>query len=153
MTDDPSTSSNRIKTVCGIAFTLLATAAGLTYLWHAQREDLPGPLAGDDAHLLDFMHASRAREAREWLAGNPARSIAGLSREQSARFIDRLYEIGAKRVIAYGGQMSLTVIVELPDGAAPRKMLFDWHNSHNSGPLAPAARDVGQRYLLVGLKL
>jgi len=152
-TTEEQTHSGRVKTIAGVVITLLATGAGLIYLWHYNNKQFPGPLAGDDAELLEFMHDSDAREARQWLKERDARSLLGMSRDQSTRFIDQLYELGAKRVIAYGGQVSATVIVELPDAKSQRTALFDFQNRRGMSGLAPIASDIGQRYLLVGLKV
>lgn len=137
------------KIITGVLVTVLGTGAGLWYLFYGQ-SDLPGPLAGDDVRLLSFLRENQATEARQWLNAYDGRQMAGMTREQAFRHIDHLYELGAQRVLAYGGQVSVSLVIQMPDDPQRRKELFAWHRQNNTGIVAPPAVDVGQRYLLVG---
>lgn len=73
-----------------------------------------------------------------------------MTREQADALADRLYEMGAKQVLAFGGVMTMSFAVELPDDKEKRKAIFDWYKRKYEGEFqSNRQRDEGQKYLLV----
>jgi DNA-directed RNA polymerase subunit RPC12/RpoP len=115
-----------------------------------------GPALGDDREVRAMIKDDGATELKQWLKEGNTRMVTGMTREQADGLADRLYEMGAKKVIAFGGVMTMTIAVELPDAAVPenkdkRKAIFDWYKRkyEETLPVASRKRDVGQQWLLV----
>ena len=74
-----------------------------------------------------------------------------MTRQQAEGLADRLYGMGAVKIYAFGGVMSLSFAIELPDDKDKRAAIFDWYHRKYEENLSVAerVRDVGQKYLLV----
>ena len=114
------------------------------------------PALGDDREVRAMIKDDGATELKQWLKEGNTRMVTGMTREQADGLADRLYDMGAKKVIAFGGVMTMTIAVELPDAAVPenkdkRKAIFDWYKRkyQENTPIASRKRDVGQQWLLV----
>jgi hypothetical protein len=96
-------------------------------------------------------------EAREWLKGEPGRTIYNLG-DQAAPTVESLYTMGAAKVSCGataegdGGKIATMVVVELPAEPEARAKLIDWANTTDkklNGEDAEAIKDVGQKYVTV----
>ena len=83
----------------------------------------------------------------------PGRILSGMTTSQAKRQVDAWYNMGAVKVYAFGGMMTLSVALELPKDPAKRQKLFDWVNDWNTRQFIARVNDVGQNYLLVRLHL
>lgn len=113
------------------------------------------PALGEDADVEQMMRDENGTEVRAWLADRRGRMLSGMTDTQAEHRIDDWYNMGATKVYAFGGTLSMTVALELPANPAKRKALFDWVNHWHQdmpNPIPPMS-DVGQKYLLVRLKL
>jgi len=113
------------------------------------------PALGDDARVGEWINEYGRTEAREWLGEGARHDIIGAawSREKAIAHINQWYDMGAKSVLAFGGIVVRTFVIELPDSPAKRKPFFDfaaqWQEAHH--PDQPSPRDVGQRFLVIEL--
>ena len=96
-------------------------------------------------------------EAREWLKGEPGRTIYNLG-DQAAPTVESLYAMGATKVSCGataegdGGKIAVLVVVELPADPDARAKLIDWANTTDkklNGEDAEVIKDVGQKYVTV----
>ncbi|HZZ42931.1 MAG TPA: hypothetical protein VFE58_08325 [Tepidisphaeraceae bacterium] len=113
----------------------------------------PPPSLGEDADVEKMIQEDNGTEARQWLADQHGRMLSGMNDNQAKYHIDEWYKMGATKVYAFGGGLSLSVALELPANPAQRKTLFDWVNQWHQGSHTPPMTDVGQKYLLVRLRL
>lgn len=146
--EDPPKSKAKIG--LGIGALLLCGGVGIWVLIH-NRSDLPEPVAGNDAGIVEVLQESHAVEIRKWFNLYGDRALLGMSREQSERFANQLYDAGAQRVWATSGLVSMVVVIQLPDDAQRRKQVFESAKPVRRAYIALPASDVGQRYLLVQL--
>lgn len=156
--DDGASGTNPEMRKLTVQASVLAVLFGLIVggVWAFKQFSPSGaPKLGDDAAIESRLRSEMATEAREWLTANDRRMMGGMNERQSTAFIDRLYNMGATKVLTSGGVMTLWVAVELPADAEKRKALFEWTNNwHSENNLrAQPTPDVGQRYLEVRLKL
>lgn len=114
-----------------------------------------GPQLGEDATVEAKIADEYGTEAREWLNGRKGRMLGGWNENQSEFNINNWYNLGAKKVYAFGGLMTLAVAIEMPiTDQDKRKALIDWANKfHEERPDIPQFKDEGQKYLLIRLKL
>ncbi|HEU4388969.1 MAG TPA: hypothetical protein VFV34_14310 [Blastocatellia bacterium] len=100
--------------------------------------------------LNDPNHA----EAREWLR-DPSHILFEGSREHVVTLVDQFYRDGAVKVWVTGierimdADVTATIVVELPDGKASRKKIFDVEASWQKDAGEDPAVDVGQKYLRI----
>jgi len=96
-------------------------------------------------------------EAREWLKGEPGRTIYNLG-DQAAPTVESLYAMGAAKVSCGataegdGGKIAVLVVIELPADPDARAKLIDWANTTDkklNGEDAEVIKDVGQKYVTV----
>jgi hypothetical protein len=133
---------------------IVGAVFGLRYLGGSRGGSASAkPSLGEDAKVEDMIANEDGTEAREWLAGRPGRMLSGMTSSQAEHRIDDWYRMGATKVLAFGGGFSMNVALQLPADPAKRKALFDWTNDWNARSLIPPAADVGQKYLLVRLRL
>lgn len=107
---------------------------------------------GEDALVEEMISDEGGMEAKEWLAERPGRMLSGMTTSQAESRIQRWYEMGAVKVYAFGGMATMNIALELPADPPKRKAMFDWVNEWH-GPMRPAMKDVGQKYLLVRLRI
>ena len=111
---------------------------------------VPAP-AHDDAEVARLIEEEAGAEARQWLRGRPGRMLGRFTPSQAEHHVERWYELGATRVLAFGGLVSTAVAVELPPDPARRKALFDESRRYTATSDFRPATDVGQNYLLIRL--
>ena len=75
--------------------------------------------------------------------------IMNMTEGQVIGFADRLYALGAVKVLAFGEVISKSVAVELPADPVKRKQLFQYEKEHNG--FRSKTKDVGQQYFLLWL--
>lgn len=112
-----------------------------------------GPGLGEDNDVAEMIKDESGTEAKKWLEGHTGRMLSGMTRSQAEYKIDQWYKMGATKVIAFGGVMSMTVALELPKDPAKRKELFDWEKKWHTEMDRKPAVDVGQKYLLIRLRI
>jgi hypothetical protein len=111
------------------------------------------PGLGEDDTVTQMIKDENGTEAKKWLEANSSRILAGTTRSQAEYKIDQWYKMGATKVYAFCGVMSMTVALELPKDPTKRKELFDWEKKwHTEMDIKPAV-DVGQKYLLIRMRL
>lgn len=114
---------------------------------------------GEDAMIEQKIYDESGTEAHEWLKGMRGRMLSGMTDSQAEGFVSRWYDMGVKKVYAFGGVMTMSVALELPpsDNQADkdkRTAIFERVNKWHEGFYdVPQFKDVGQKYLLVRLKL
>ncbi len=112
------------------------------------------PGLGEDATVEELITSEDGTEARLWLDGRKGRMLSGMNESQAEFNVDQWYKLGALKVYAFGGLMSRVVALELPHDVTKRQSLFEWVNKwHTDMQDVPKMKDVGQKYLLVRLKL
>jgi hypothetical protein len=117
----------------------------------------------EDFHhkLVDKLLSSRKAEALAWLKGGSAKSFRNIGEmdmtEESIAFIERIYSLGAKTVLAVDiiewerGENTGKLLVELPRDRFLRSELFAFENQLAESMGFDGAEDVGQRYLFFKL--
>jgi hypothetical protein len=101
--------------------------------------------------------ATRKAEALAWLKGGSATSFRNIGEfkttEESIAFIERLYSLGAKTVLAVEiyewkrGENTGNLLVELPRDRFLRSELFAFGDQHAQSMGFVGEEDVGQAYL------
>jgi hypothetical protein len=101
--------------------------------------------------------ASRKAEALVWLKGGSEKSFRNIGEldttEESIAFIERLYALGAKTVLAVEiiewelGENTGNLLVELPRERFPRSELFAFEKQHAESMGFDGTTDHGQAYL------
>jgi hypothetical protein len=105
-----------------------------------------------DAALLSKIEDENGKEARDWLNASPSHMMGGWSKKQAMYHVDELYQMGAKKIYAFGAGYSMTIAIELPDDAAKRKALFDWQKKWHSEMHVKADTDQGQKFLEIQMR-
>jgi hypothetical protein len=108
---------------------------------------------GADAEILKLMDDKGAVEAKEFLDSHKSRMIMGMTRESGYSYIDRMYDRGAVKVLAFDGTMVGSLIIELPTDAEKRKVLFEYVNQWHEDMHLPPQADQGQRYLRIMMRV
>ena len=104
-------------------------------------------LKGDDAKIVGMIRDDGATEIRKWLSSSPRHMVLHQTNGQVLHLADRLYNLGAVEVLAFGETITASLAVELPTDPAKRKALLEFEQEHNSR--RTAIQDVGQKYLLL----
>src|SRR5262245_2243569 len=106
--------------------------------------------------FIDQFLASSKAEALEWLRGGSEESFRNLGEmgaEESIAFVERLYDLGAKRVLAVeideyaGGANTGHVLVQLPADDRARENLFGLERDQAEAHGFDRTPDEGQEYL------
>jgi predicted RNA-binding Zn-ribbon protein involved in translation (DUF1610 family) len=93
-------------------------------------------------------------EMKEWVTSDPnMHMIQGMNDRQAIAFADKLYGMGAVKVVAFGGQLALKAGVELPKEPDKRKALFEWQANYHREQAIPVQVDEGQKYMVLNLKM
>lgn len=132
---------------------VIGAVFGLRYLGGSRGGQPAKPGLGEDSKVEAMFSSEDGTEAKQWLADRPGRMLSGMTTSQAENRIDNWYRMGATKVYAFGGAMSMNVVLELPADPAKRKALIDWTNDWHRGTPYPVASDVGQKYLLVRLRI
>jgi hypothetical protein len=145
-------------TIFAVALFALGAAAvvGMRYLTGPKPVAAPAGApasapAHDDEEVARMIKEEGGAEARAWLRERPGRLLSRFTPAQAQRHVDRWYELGATRVLAFGGMVSTAVAVELPNDPAKRKAIFDESRRYAATSDFRPATDVGQKYLLIRL--
>jgi len=107
----------------------------------------------DDAAVALLTEESGATEIHQWFKENPNRLAGEFSPTQALAKADQWQAMGAKQVLAFGGLMTRSLAIELPDDPQQRKALFEFENKFADQHHYPGAKDQGQKYLLLNLGL
>jgi hypothetical protein len=105
------------------------------------------PMLGDDAMITGMIKDENGTEVKEWLKANSRHMFMSMTEGQATALADRLYGMGAVKVLAFGEVISRSIAVELPDDPEKRKKLFEFEREHNGWK--SKSKDVGQRYFLL----
>jgi hypothetical protein len=105
--------------------------------------------------VAGFVSNSGEHELKKWLADNTRqqRMVMGMNERQADAYADKLYKMGAKRVLAYGNMMTTVLGVELPADPEQRKALFKYQAEWHESMMVPVQKDEGQSYILLRMKL
>ena len=110
--------------------------------------------------LLKQFLASNKAEALSWLRGGSDTSVRNLGEmeaEESIRFVQHLYDLGAETVLAGeiheypDGANSGNLLVQLPSDDAARERLFAFERDHAESHGFDATPDEGQEYVYLKL--
>ena len=154
---EESTDVAGVVKLVAIPVVLIAIVGGAVFGYKklATEKDT-GPSLGQDRQVRQMIKDDGATELKQWLKEGSTRMVSGMTREQADGLADRLYEMGAVKVLAFGGVMTMSIAIELPDASVPgnaekRKAIFDWYKMKYESTISAASRqkDVGQKYLLV----
>jgi hypothetical protein len=100
--------------------------------------------------------ASNKAEALEWLRAAPDnsfRSLGEMEADESIQFIERLYELGAEKVLAVEideypeGANTGNLLVQLPADDSARERVFAFEREHAESHGFDGTPDEGQEYL------
>jgi hypothetical protein len=97
--------------------------------------------------LKQVLEAENGKEVTEWRKAHNRHMFMSMAEGQAMGFADRLYAMGAVKVLAFGEVISKSVAVELPDDPEKRKKLFEFEKEHNG--FRSKTKDVGQKYFLL----
>ena len=108
-----------------------------------------------DQEIARLASVSGEYELKAWNADNSRqqRMVMGMNERQADAYADKLYKMGAKRVLAYGGLMTTVIGVELPSDPEQRKALFAYQAEWHESMMVPVQKDEGQKYILLHMKL
>ena len=107
-----------------------------------------------DREMQQLIDGRTTQEVRAWLSTSPRNSIYGYRARKSGRIANKLYSLGAKRVWAVeirsyeSGELTRTLVVELPDDPVKRKHLFSWEYRHAKSMSFDGTADCGQSFML-----
>ncbi|MEP7367827.1 MAG: hypothetical protein ABI972_31585 [Acidobacteriota bacterium] len=108
-----------------------------------------------DRDVKEMTAENGATELKAWISDKDLqqRMVLGMNENQANGFADKLYKMGAVKVLAFGHLLTMSIGVELPQDAAQRAELFKFQTEwHNSMAIAPQ-KDEGQKYILLKMKL
>lgn len=114
----------------------------------------------DDAFCGRILATGKNAEARTWALeakGAPhLRTVHELDNAGSLAVIEKLYALGAERVVACnigitagGGEATDELIVILPNAVEARKRLLNYERSYSKRRGFGGVNDAGQRYMLI----
>jgi len=131
---------------------LIGLVVGARLLFHAVKANQP-PALGQDGKVAELDSEYGKTEALEWFKQSMHQSILGSiwTREQAQQRIEGWYSQGAKKVYAFGGVMTNSLAIELPDDPVKRKFFVDlaerWRMEHHFD--RPPIKDVGQKFVMI----
>jgi hypothetical protein len=114
----------------------------------------------DDAFCEQMLAKGKSAEARAWAlqatGSTQLRTIHELDNTKSLEIIQKLYELGAERVMACDietapevGETTNILVVTLPADREARKRLLQYECSHAGGLGFDGVKDKGQRYMFL----
>ena len=113
----------------------------------------PSNLHPEDELALEKLDNGDAYEAAEWLESSEHHMLAGHNENQAEARVDRLYEMGAEKVYAFGARMSLSLVIELPQDPEARERLFRYRENYYKMPRAELWPDEGQEHMVLMMNL
>ena len=149
--DEPSKTKKLVTGVVVLAL-VLASLFALVKIIGQSAKRTPAPALGDDAYVESQLNDGATDDIEAWLDKSNRRMVMGMSNSQAKALAANLKRMGAKRVVAFGAAMSMSLGVELPADPKQRKALFDWEREHHHDWRKPPPKDVGQKWLLVMMK-
>lgn len=123
-------------------------------LWHLLATPAAKPLnsgKGQDPQVNEMIADDGATEVHKWFEEDPNRLAGEFSPKQAMATADKLQAMGAKKLLAFGTMMTLSLAVELPKNPAERATLFKWENKFAITHMYKPDKDVGQYWLLLRL--
>ena len=127
-----------------------AAAVGLKYFSTGKADAASHPADKEYLKLSDFGE----HEMKDWVTSDPnLHMVQGMNDRQAVAFADKLYNMGAVKVVAFGGQLALKAGVELPQEPEKRKSLFEFQANYHREQALPVQVDEGQKYMVLHLKL
>ncbi len=108
---------------------------------------------GNDGEIMTMAKRGGMTELHQWLKESERRSVMGMTREQADKKADRLYDLGAKKVVAFGSGITGSLAIELPPEPAKRKALFDWAANWYAEMGETPPKDVRQKYILLKMHI
>lgn len=146
---EEDTAESKRKLVISLAFLVLLLGGGIFALLAMKGGSLgqKKPMLGDDAMIMEMIEDENGTEVKEWLKAHNRHMFMSMTEGQAMGFADRLYALGAVKVLAFGEVISKSVAVELPDDPEKRKKLFEFEKEHNG--YRSKTKDVGQKYFLL----
>ncbi|MGF1634809.1 MAG: hypothetical protein ACFCVE_13230 [Phycisphaerae bacterium] len=148
---DKKAEFTKIGMIIGVVLLAGLAVWGVSFLGGGASE-ARADLKGDDAEVIRKIDRESGMEVREWLGKSHNYSIGNgnLNERQTEKVVGDWYEMGAKKVYAFGSGISMSVAIELPDAVEQRTAIFDWCNKRL--PLGdPPKADEGQQYILFPL--
>jgi len=146
---EEDTAESKRKLVISVAFLVLLLGGGI-FAALAMKGGALGKkkvMLGDDAMIMEMIEDENGTEVKEWLKAHNRHMFMSMTEGQAMGFADRLYALGAVKVLAFGEVISKSVAVELPDDPEKRKKLFEFEKEHNG--YRSKTKDVGQKYFLL----
>jgi hypothetical protein len=141
------------KVIVGVIAILLVLGSATVIIKLGQKAHrAPASTLGDDAYVESQLDDGMTADVDEWLDKSSRRMVMGMSNSQAKALSAKLKQMGAKRVVAFGASLTMSLGVELPAAPEKRKTLFDWEHEHHWDFRKPPAKDVGQKWILVMLK-
>jgi hypothetical protein len=128
-----------------------AAVVGLKFFSTSKADAVSHPVDKEYLKLSEFGE----HEMKDWVTDDPnhMHMVQGMNDRQAVAFADKLYNMGAVKVVAFGGQLALKAGVELPKEPDKRKALFEWQTQYHAEQAIPAQVDEGQKYMVLNLKL
>ncbi len=125
-------------------------AGGVYFSRHTHKKPT-SPMLADDAYVEEHLDDGLTDDVDAWLDATPRRMVMGMTNSQAKALAAEWRRMGAKRVIAFGAELSMSLAVELPTNPAGRKAFFDYEHEHHYDFRKPPARDVGQKWLIIAM--
>ena len=128
-----------------------AAVVGLKYFSTGKADAASHPVDKEYLKLSDLGE----HEMKDWVTDDPnhMHMVQGMNDRQAVAFADKLYNMGAVKVVAFGGQLALKAGVELPEEPEKRKSLFEFQANYHMEQALPVQVDEGQKYMVLNLKL
>jgi hypothetical protein len=151
--DESSGSKKMLVPILVLVLVVGGAVGGGIMLSRRGAADRPtGTQLGEDPNVVAMINEQTATEITEWLK-NPRNMVMGQATNQALNRAQQWYGMGAKKVFAFGGGMTMSLGIELPDDPAQRKQLFDWQANWHSEMFEKVQTDVGQKYLLIKMRI
>ncbi|HEX8523885.1 MAG TPA: hypothetical protein VF669_16645 [Tepidisphaeraceae bacterium] len=150
--DDSGTGAKKIMAFVAVAVVLTISAVVIAKLGGRARAKPAGPALADDAYIESQLDDGATDDVEKWLDKTNRRMVLGMSESQAKALAANWRHMGAKRVVAFGASVTMSLGIELPANPQQRKQLFDWENQHHHDWRKPPAKDIGQRWILVMMK-
>lgn len=145
--EEADSSGNGRKLVIAGAVLVMLVGVGIFVMMGMKGMTQRQPTLGDDAKIIAMIDNEGGTEVKQWIRSHSRHMIHNMTPSQVEAFADRLYNMGAVKVYAFGEMISASLAVELPSDPAQRKALFEFEKSHNG--FRSKTTDVGQKYFLL----